>query len=74
MGSAVDVIAGALPHLATTAAVSELGRKIDGVAAVIPHLATAASVAELKADLIKWMIATVLAASGTVFSIAKFVH
>ena len=76
--SQVDVIAGATPHLATAAAISglesKLTSKIDGIAAVIPHLATTAALYELKSDLIKWMIATVLATSGTVFTIAKFVH
>ena len=76
--SKIDGVAAVIPYLATTAAVSELESKltskIDGIAAVIPHLATTAALYELKSDLIKWMIATVLATSGTVFTIAKFVH
>ena len=83
--SRIDGVVAVIPHLATAAAVSELDGKIDRVAgelrgridsvvAVMPHLATTAALHELKVDLIKWMISTALAISGTVFTIAKFVH
>ena len=69
--------------------VAELKAEVRAISATIPHLATKADlkaeigkvetqVASMETALIKWIIATVLTAtgltSGIAFSIAKFVH
>ena len=61
--------------------VSELRSQVSAILAIIPHLATKADVADVKADvaaveteIIKWIVATVLASAALAFTIAKFVH
>jgi hypothetical protein len=54
--------------------VSELKAQVSAVLALIPHLATKADLSALEAVMIKWIVATMLAAVGLAFTIAKFVH
>ena len=54
--------------------VSEIKVQVGSISATIPHLATKADLTSLEAAIIKWIIATVIAASGLAFTFAKFVH
>jgi hypothetical protein len=74
-------IAATIPHLATKVEVrevrteiSQLRTELGGIAAIIPHLATRADVTALEVRLIKWMVGTVIASAGLVFTITRFVH
>jgi hypothetical protein len=85
----VSSITATIAHLATKEELKEieagLGAQMNGIAAVIPHLATKADLTLLRAEIsgmetkvIKWFIATVIAASGLTsslaFTIAKLIH
>ncbi len=77
----VSGIAAVIPHLATKTDVSKISEVVNGIAATIPHLATKADVtavqgniSALEVRLLKWMVATVIACSGLIFTITKFVH
>ena len=69
----VRAISATIPHLATKA---DLKAEIGNVRAEIGKVET--QVASMESAIIKWIIATVLTAtgltSGIAFSIAKFVH
>ena len=65
--TSVATIAATIPHLGTKAG-------IDRVEAMIPHLATKADLYAMESKIIKWIIATVITASGLAFTFAKFVH
>lgn len=54
--------------------VTEIKVQVGSISATIPHLATKADLTSLEAAMIKWIIATVIAASGLAFTFAKFVH
>jgi hypothetical protein len=70
----VSGIAAVIPHLATKTDVSKISEVVNGIAATIPHLATKADVNAIEVRLLKWMVATVIACSGLIFTITKFVH
>lgn len=67
-------IAAIIPHLATKADLDAVKEQVGSIAATIPHLATKADVNALEVRLIKWMIGTVIASTGLVFTLTKFVH
>jgi hypothetical protein len=74
-------IAATIPSLATKDDLSEIREQVSGIAATIPHLATKADVtamqgniSDLEIRLLKWMVATVIASAGLIFTITKFVH
>ena len=74
--SEVAAILAIIPHLATKA---DLKAEISDVRGEIADVKTAVAevrteVASMETKIIKWIIATVLATAGVVFSIAKFVH
>lgn len=79
----VGEISSVIPHLATKADLkaeigcvnAEIGSvrtEIAGVRTAIAEVRT--ELASMETKIIKWIIATVLATAGVVFSITKFVH
>jgi hypothetical protein len=84
----VSGIAAIIPHLATKTDVSKISEVVSGIAATIPHLATKAdlnavrgeisamlgNISALEVRLLKWMVPTVIASAGLIFTITKFVH
>lgn len=76
----VSAIKAALPHLATKADMNELKADVSAIKATLPHLATKAELNGLKSDIsametriIRWIVATTIAAASVAFTIAKFV-
>ena len=67
---------------------AELKADVGGIAAIIPHLATKAdlnavrgeinamqgNMSALEVRLLKWMVPTVIASAGLIFTITKYVH
>lgn len=70
----VASIAATLPSLATKADLNDVRGQVNSIETLIPTLATKADLYAMESKIIKWIIATVLATAGVVFSIAKFVH
>ena len=70
----VDAILATLPSLATKADLNDVRGQVNSIETLIPTLATKADLYAMESKIIKWIIATVLATAGVVFSIAKFVH
>ena len=79
----IRAISAVIPHLATKAdlkaEISDIRGEIADARGEIADVKTAVAevrteVASMETKIIKWIIATVLATAGVVFSIAKFVH
>src|SRR5690349_16761914 len=66
----VSGIAAIIPHLATKEDLKEVRGQVGSIAAIIPHLATKADIHALEAKIIKWIIATVIAAVTTTSGLA----
>jgi hypothetical protein len=78
-GGSVEDVLKRLGNLETS--VSDLKSQVSAVLATIPHWATKSDVADLRTDIsnleaqiIKWIIATLLTSTGLAFTIAKIVH
>ena len=59
---------------AVESTVSEIRTQVSAIAATLPYLATKADVNAIQNTTIKWTIATIIATTGLIFAIVRFVR